>query len=48
MTQRRLFSVEPAYEVKQAASMIAQLYVALVQEGFTEEQALEIVKNKIG
>lgn len=34
---------EPSADLRQAASAVRQVYVALVQEGFTEQQALIIV-----
>lgn len=35
--------VEPAAELRQLASILRQTYLALVQEGFTEQQALIVV-----
>lgn len=34
---------EPTAEIRQAASAVRQTFVALVNEGFTERQALVIV-----
>lgn len=35
--------IEPAAELRQLASAVRQTYLALVQEGFTEAEALKIV-----
>lgn len=40
---KRFPDEEPAADLRQAASALRQMFVALVQEGFTEKQALIIV-----
>lgn len=35
--------VEPSAEIRQAAHITRELYLALLQENFTEEQALRVV-----
>lgn len=35
--------VEPAADLRQLASALRQMYVALTMEGFTEQQALVII-----
>lgn len=35
--------VEPAADLRELANMLHQTYVALTQEGFTEQQALTII-----
>jgi hypothetical protein len=37
--------VEPAADVREAAHKVREIYVALVAEGFTEQQALVIIGN---
>jgi hypothetical protein len=37
--------VEPAAELRTAASALYQYYVALMMEGFTEKQAMTIISN---
>lgn len=34
---------EPSADLRTAASQLHQMFVALVQEGFTEQQALQVV-----
>lgn len=34
---------EPSADIRQAASAVRQIFVALTNEGFTEQQALHIV-----
>lgn len=36
--------VEPSAEIRQAASAARQAYVAFVEQGFTPDEALELVK----
>lgn len=48
MTDRNIHSqFEPAADVRTAAHTLWGLYVALVQAGFSEAQALHIVTNLI-
>lgn len=35
--------IEPAADLRQLASMLRQTFLALTQEGFTEQQALIII-----
>jgi hypothetical protein len=35
--------VEPAADMRQMASMLHQMFVALTSEGFTEQQALVVI-----
>lgn len=35
--------VEPSAEIRNAAHMVREMYVALLMEGFTEAQALQII-----
>jgi hypothetical protein len=35
--------IEPAADLRQLANMLRQTYLALVQEGFTEREALAII-----
>lgn len=37
------FSTEPAADLRQMASGLRQMFVALLNEGFTEQQALIII-----
>lgn len=39
---------EPRAELRQAATAMREMFVALVQTGFTEEQALTLVGNAMG
>jgi glutathionylspermidine synthase len=34
---------EPSAELRKAASQLHQMFIALLQEGFTEAQALQVV-----
>lgn len=36
---------EPSADIRQAASTMWQIFVALTSEGFSEEQALMIISN---
>ena len=36
---------EPSADIRQLASFLWQTYVALLNEGFSEQQALQIVAN---
>lgn len=38
---------EPSAELRQMASMLRQTHVALVKEGFTEDQAMKIISQII-
>lgn len=40
--------VEPAADLRQVANWIRQMYLALQQEGFTEQQSLVIVGQILG
>jgi len=39
--------VEPAAEWRNAAKQVYEMYVAFIQSGFTEQQALELVKQLV-
>ncbi len=39
--------VEPSADLRQAASLIRQTYIALVAQGFSEQQALIVVGQVI-
>lgn len=39
--------IEPSADARVAAATIRQLYLALLNEGFTEEQAMTLVKSMI-
>lgn len=37
------FSIEPSAEIRSAAHSVREIYLALVMEGFSEQQALVVV-----
>ena len=39
--------IEPTADIRQAAAMMYQFYVAMVQAGFNQDQALELVKVQL-
>ncbi len=42
-----MFFIEPSSDLRQFASLIRQLYVALTNEGFTDDEAMTIVLSVI-
>lgn len=46
-SRKRYPDEEPSADIRQAASAVRQMFVALVQDGFTESQALVIVGHMI-
>lgn len=45
MDDRKFPTEEPNASMRQGAKMVRELFVALVQEGFTERQALSLVRD---
>lgn len=37
--------VEPSAEMRQAAHQVREMYVSLINEGFTEDQSMNLVRS---
>lgn len=42
-----MIPIEPGADMRQGAIMMRQFYIALVNAGFTDEQAMELIKVQL-